>query len=65
VLKTARGDVVCDTVILAGNALLRGIAPELESRRMPVRTYIAATPPPYTFELGFLYLRSWTPPIAV
>jgi Glycine/D-amino acid oxidases (deaminating) len=45
VLKTARGEVVCDTVVLAGNALLRGIAPELEARMMPVGTYIAATPP--------------------
>ena len=43
VLKTAQGEVVCDTVILAGNALLRGIAPELESRMMPVGTYIIAT----------------------
>ena len=45
VFKTTQGEVVCDTAILAGNALLRGIAPELESRMMPVGTYIAATPP--------------------
>jgi gamma-glutamylputrescine oxidase len=31
--------------VLAGNALLHGIAPELESRVMPVGTYIGATPP--------------------
>lgn len=45
VLKTARGEVHCDFAVIAGNALLRGIAPELESRMMPVGTYIAATAP--------------------
>ncbi len=45
VLETARGEVRCDHAILAGNAWLRGVAPELESRIMPVGTYIGATVP--------------------
>ncbi|GAB2500580.1 FAD-binding oxidoreductase [Pseudoxanthomonas sangjuensis] len=44
-LKTAHGEVRCSHVVLAGNALLHGIAPEIESRIMPVGTYIAATRP--------------------
>lgn len=43
--KTTHGQVHCDFAVLAGNALLHGIAPELESRIMPVGTYIAATAP--------------------
>jgi gamma-glutamylputrescine oxidase len=45
VLRTAAGEVGCDFAVLGGNALMRGIAPELESRIMPVGTYIGATPP--------------------
>jgi gamma-glutamylputrescine oxidase len=45
VLRTAQGEVQCDFAVLAGNALMQGIAPELESRVMPVGTYIGATPP--------------------
>jgi len=45
VLRTAGGEVECDFAVLAGNALMEGIAPELESRVMPVGTYIGATPP--------------------
>ncbi len=44
-LKTAQGQVRADFAVLAGNAWLRGVAPELESRIMPVGTYIAATAP--------------------
>lgn len=44
-LRTAHGSVSADFVVLAGNAWLRGIAPELESRAMPVGTYIGATVP--------------------
>ena len=44
-MKTAQGEVRCDHAILAGNAWLRGVAPELESRIMPVGTYIGATVP--------------------
>ncbi len=45
VFKTAHGDVHASFGILAGNALLRGIAPEIENRIMSVGTYIAATEP--------------------
>ncbi|HZF97991.1 MAG TPA: FAD-binding oxidoreductase, partial [Pseudoxanthomonas sp.] len=45
VLKTAHGQVHCDFAVIAGNALMRGVVPELESRIMPVGTYIAATAP--------------------
>lgn len=43
-LRTATGTVSADHVVLAGNALLEGIAPELERRMMPVGTYVGATP---------------------
>jgi gamma-glutamylputrescine oxidase len=43
VMRTDRGEVVCDFSVLAGNAYVRGIAPELDSRIMPVGTYIGAT----------------------
>jgi gamma-glutamylputrescine oxidase len=45
VLRTDAGEVASDFVVLAGNALMQGIAPELESRVMPVGTYIGATAP--------------------
>ncbi len=45
VLRTPDGEVHCDFAVLAGNAWLRGVAPPLESRIMPVGTYIAATAP--------------------
>lgn len=45
VLHTDAGRVRCDFAVLAGNAWLRGVAPELESRIMPVGTYIGATAP--------------------
>ena len=45
VLRTAAGSVSCDFAVLAGNAYVRGIAPELDSRIMPVGTYIGATTP--------------------
>jgi gamma-glutamylputrescine oxidase len=44
-LRTASGRVTADFVVLAGNALVRGVAPELDARIMPVGTYIGATPP--------------------
>ncbi|HVK53077.1 MAG TPA: FAD-binding oxidoreductase [Pseudoxanthomonas sp.] len=43
VLHTPQAQVHADFVVLAGNAWLHGIAPELESRIMPVGTYIGAT----------------------
>ena len=45
VFKTTQGEVVCDFAILAGNALVHGIAPELDAKIMPVGTYIGATVP--------------------
>ncbi|MDV3469191.1 FAD-binding oxidoreductase [Stenotrophomonas sp. C3(2023)] len=44
-LRTHHGTVRAGHLLLAGNALLRGIAPTLEDRIMPVGTYIGATPP--------------------
>ncbi len=44
-LRTANGSVRADFVVLAGNALVHGVAPELDARIMPVGTYIGATPP--------------------
>jgi gamma-glutamylputrescine oxidase len=43
--KTTLGEVSCDFAVLAGNAYVHGIAPELDSRIMPVGTYIGATEP--------------------
>ncbi|MEP6908731.1 MAG: FAD-binding oxidoreductase, partial [Pseudoxanthomonas sp.] len=45
VFKTTQGEVHCDFAILAGNALVHGIAPELDAKIMPVGTYIGATVP--------------------
>jgi len=45
VLRTAAGEVESDFVVLGGNALMEGIAPEVEAKVMPVGTYIGATPP--------------------
>ena len=43
VLHTARGEIECNFAVLAGNAYVHGLAPELDSRIMPVGTYIGAT----------------------
>lgn len=43
--KTALGEVSCDFAVLAGNAYVHGIAPELDDKIMPVGTYIGATEP--------------------
>lgn len=45
VLHTAHGSVRCDFAVLAGNALVKGIAPALDRKIMPVGTYIGATAP--------------------
>lgn len=45
VFKTAHGEVHCDFAVLAGNAYVHGIAPELDDKIMPVGTYIGATEP--------------------
>ena len=45
VLRTSAGEVEADFAVLAGNALMEGVAPEVEAKVMPVGTYIGATPP--------------------
>ncbi len=45
VAVTARGRVTADFLVLAGNAYLEGLAPEIRSKVMPVGTYIGATVP--------------------
>ncbi len=45
VLHTRDGALECDFVVLAGNAYVKGIAPELDSKIMPVGTYIGASEP--------------------
>ena len=42
-LRTATGSVRASHVLLAGNVYLQGLAPALESRVMPVGTYIVAS----------------------
>jgi gamma-glutamylputrescine oxidase len=44
-LKTASGEVRAAQVLLAGNVYLQGVAPALESRIMPVGTYIVCSEP--------------------
>lgn len=44
-LHTDLAHVSADYAVIAGNALLEGIAPRLEKRIMPVGTYVGATPP--------------------
>jgi gamma-glutamylputrescine oxidase len=44
-LRTADGEVEGDFCVLAGNALVHGIAPELDDKIMPVGTYVGATAP--------------------
>ena len=55
-VRTATGEVVAPFVIVAGNAYLNGIVPELRGRLMPVGTYIGATEP-----LGEARARSLLP----
>ncbi|MBN8490128.1 MAG: FAD-binding oxidoreductase [Burkholderiales bacterium] len=43
VLRTAQGELRASHVLLAGNVYLKGLAPQLEPRIMPVGTYIACT----------------------
>jgi gamma-glutamylputrescine oxidase len=45
VLHTANGRITARQVLLAGNVYLQGVAPSLESRIMPVGTYIVASAP--------------------
>ena len=43
IMHTALGEIEADFAVLAGNAYVHGIAPELDGRIMPVGTYIGAT----------------------
>ncbi|WP_427977178.1 NAD(P)/FAD-dependent oxidoreductase [Agarivorans sp.] len=44
-LETAQGKVTCSHVVLACNAYMQGLNSKLESKVMPVGTYICATKP--------------------
>jgi gamma-glutamylputrescine oxidase len=44
-LRTADGEASGNFCVLAGNALVHGIAPELDDKIMPVGTYVGATEP--------------------
>lgn len=44
-LQTAQGSVRADHLVVAGNAWLRNLLPELERRIMPVGTYVGASAP--------------------
>ncbi len=44
-VTAAQGVVDCQTVVLAGNAMLAGLLPGLHRRVMPVGTYVIATEP--------------------
>ena len=56
VVETAQGHVHCRQVVLAGNAYLGSLVPELERKIMPVGTYIVASAP-----LGAELARSCLP----
>ena len=45
VIKTAKGEVKCRFVVLAGNTYLGDLVPELNNRIMPVGTYVVASNP--------------------
>ncbi|MFY2765017.1 NAD(P)/FAD-dependent oxidoreductase [Arenimonas sp. MALMAid1274] len=45
ILRTADGEAEGSFCVLAGNALVHGIAPELDDKIMPVGTYVGATEP--------------------
>jgi gamma-glutamylputrescine oxidase len=45
VLRTEHGEVEAGFAVLAGNAYVHGVAPELDGMIMPVGTYIGATTP--------------------
>jgi gamma-glutamylputrescine oxidase len=44
-LRTARGELQAGQMLLAGNATLGAVAPQLARRIMPVATYVVATEP--------------------
>jgi gamma-glutamylputrescine oxidase len=44
-VATTRGEIIAERVVLACNGYLRGLAPEVERRVMPINNYIAVTEP--------------------
>lgn len=44
-LRTPRGEVIAERVVLAGNAYMQGLMPELEGKSMPASTQVIATTP--------------------
>ncbi|WP_380873048.1 oxidoreductase [Sphingomonas sp. DBB INV C78] len=44
-VKTARGTITADRILLAGDGYLRGLSPKTEARVMPINNYIAVTEP--------------------
>lgn len=44
-LRTPRGEVVAERVVLAGNAYMQGLMPQLEAKSMPASTQVIATAP--------------------
>ncbi|SDL60584.1 gamma-glutamylputrescine oxidase [Modicisalibacter muralis] len=44
-LRTPRGEVVAERVVLAGNAYMQGLMPQLEAKSMPASTQVIATTP--------------------
>jgi gamma-glutamylputrescine oxidase len=45
VVRTAKGRVICDHVILAGNGYLGRLEPKVAARVMPINNFIVATEP--------------------
>lgn len=44
-LRTPRGSVIAERVVLAGNAYMQGLMPQLEGKSMPAGTQVIATVP--------------------
>ncbi|MCX5518164.1 FAD-binding oxidoreductase [Kaistia defluvii] len=45
VIETPRGRIKAEIIVLAGNGLLDGIDPEVETRAMPIKNFILTTEP--------------------
>lgn len=44
-VEAADGHILADKVVLAGNGYLRGLAPEVEARVMPINNFVGVTEP--------------------
>lgn len=44
-LRTPRGEVIAERVVLAGNAYMKGLMPQLEGKSMPASTQVITTTP--------------------